>query len=158
MEYTEYARILDDGNIETTIVDNDEILAMRTSQGFLPLDRMDPPTEILPRGQCYAPRYRIDDGRCVEYWVVVQGEIHPRTISKFKLKLAIAQAGLLSQFTALLAQVEVAPGYMGDEAFADAVTLDEDNHKFADAVQRVKTQFGMTDEQVEEILAASVAD
>ena len=102
MEYTEYARILDDGNIETTIVDNDEILAMRTSQGFLPLDRMDPPTEILPRGQCYAPRYRIDDGRCVQYWVIEQCEIPPQTYSKLKILLAAQQAGMGSAFINLL--------------------------------------------------------
>lgn len=158
MEYGEYARILDDGTLEITTPDNAETLSMRVAQGFLPFDRRDMPTEILPRGQYYAPRYRIDDGRCVEYWVVVQGEIHPRTISKYKLKLAIAQAGLLQQFTALLSQVEVAPGYWGDEAFRDAVTLDEDNKKFADAVQLVKQQFGLTDAEVEQILSASVAD
>ena len=102
MEYTEYARILDDGNIEMTIVDNEEILAMRTSQGFLPLDRIDPPTEILPRGQCYAPRYRIDDGRCVQYWVIEQCEIPPQTYSKLKILLAAQQAGMSSAFINLL--------------------------------------------------------
>ena len=96
-----------------------------------------------------------DGGHIEERFVAISTH---RTISKYKLKLAIAQAGLLQQFTAMLAQVEVAPGYMGDEAFKDASTLDEDHPKFKDAVQLVKTQFGMTDEEVGRILAASVAD
>ena len=94
----------------------------------------------------------------VESWIEVQNPpAPPRTFSKYKLKLAIAQAGLLSQFTALLAQVEVAPGYMGDEAFRDASTLDEDHPKFKEGVAAVKSQFGLTDAEIETILSASVA-
>lgn len=81
----------------------------------------------------------------------------PRTFSKFKLKLAIASKGYLDEFTSMLAEVEVAPGYNGAAAFADAVTLDEDHPKFKDAVKKAKDNLGLTDDDVERILAASVA-
>lgn len=131
------------------------------SQGWYRLETT--PAPETQDGYHAEARYAYDSAetptRIVQSWEVVQDPPPPpRTISKFKLKLAIAQAGLLSQFTSLLSQVEVAPGYMGDAAFADAVTLDEDNPKFAAAVQLVKQQFGLTDEQVEAILAASIAD
>lgn len=129
------------------------------ADNYLPLVYTAPPDVPAGRGYYWNARYRrIEDERIEQFWVEEEAPVVPRTISKFKLKLAIAQAGLLSDFTTLLSQVEVAPGYMGDEAFRDAVTLDDDNPKFKAAVQLVKQQFGMTDEEVERILAASVAD
>ena len=110
------------------------------------------------------PRYNYDDAehqtKVVRTFVQVADPVPtrpPRTISKFRLKMALANLGLLDQFTEMLSQVEVAPGYMGDEAFRDAVTLDEDNEKFQGAVTLVKQEFGLTDEQIESILAASVS-
>lgn len=149
----DYGKIENEWSVAREEAANKQEAAMLERDGFLPIG----PTPEKP-GDGYARRYDVSlDGKSI----VVSWEIPPpppRTISKFKLKLAIAQAGLLQQFTALLSQVEVAPGYWGDEAFADAVTLDEDNEKFKDAVKAVKQQFGMTDEEVERILAASVAD
>jgi hypothetical protein len=86
--------------------------------------------------------------------------VHPvyRTFSKYKLKLEIAKAGLLSPFMQLLESVEVAPGYSGADAFNDALTLDEDNEKFKDAVRFAKSELGLTDEDVERILSASVSE
>ncbi len=46
---------------------------------------------------------------------------------------------------------------MASDAFADAVNLSESNDGFKAAVQAAKTALGVTDEQVEAILAASVA-
>ncbi|MBR1589439.1 MAG: hypothetical protein IJ658_14085 [Kiritimatiellae bacterium] len=97
--------------------------------------------------------------RIVQSWEVVQdAPPPPRTISKFKLKLEIARRGLLPAFEQLLAGFEVAPGYPATDAFSDAVTLDEDNADFEQAVEAVKKTLGITAEQVEEILSASVAD
>lgn len=121
------------------------------------------PAPETQEGYHAEPRYAYDNDeaptRIVQSWEVVQDPPPPpRTISKFKLKLAIASKGFLPQFEQLLASVEVLPGYSGAAAFADAVTLDEDNEKFKDAVKAVKSQFGLTDEQVEQILSASIAD
>lgn len=125
--------------------------------GFYPLDET--PMPEARDGWHYEARYALTCSRIVQSWVEVENPpAPPRTFSKYKLKLAIADAGLLSQFEALLSSVEVRPGYSGAAAFADAVTLDEDNLKFAEAVAAVKQTFGLTDEQVEAILASSVAE
>lgn len=148
---------LPDGETESAIITATD--ANEPPEGCLPLVYTDPPDVPAGRGYQWGARYRRVEGERIEqFWVEEEAPVVPRTISKFKLKLAIAQAGLLSDFTNLLSQVEVAPGYMGDEAFRDAVTLDDDNPKFKAAVKLVKQQFGMTDEEVERILAASVAD
>lgn len=129
------------------------------SLGFLLFDATPQPEQPAPEGSHYEPRYSVIDERVAETWVAVPDPPPPpRTFSKFKLKLAIANAGFLPQFEQMLAQVEVLPGYTGAAAFADAVTLDEDHPKFAAAVSLAKTEFGLTDEQVEAILAASVAE
>lgn len=124
---------------------------------------METPMPDTQDGYHAEPRYAYDSEekptRIVQSWEVVQDPPPPpRVFSKFKLKMAIANEGFLPQFTSLISQVEVAPGYIGDEAFRDAVTLDEDNQKFKDAVRLAKTALGITDEDVERILAASVAD
>lgn len=125
--------------------------------GYFPLVT---PVQPEPReGYHYEARYTDDGDRIVTSWVEAENPPPPpRTFSKFKLKLAIANAGFLAQFEQMLAQVEVLPGYSGAAAFADAITLDEDHPKFAAAVVLAKQEFGLTDEQVEEILAESVAE
>lgn len=83
----------------------------------------------------------------------------PRTFSKLKLKMALAQAGVLQQFLTALQGVELidGSGYMASDAFADAVNLSEANDGFKAAVKAAKTALGVTDEDVERILSASVA-
>lgn len=131
------------------------------SQGWYRLENT--PAPETQDGYHAEPRYAYDSDetptRVVQTWEVVQDSPPPpRTFSKYKLKLAIAAKGMLQQFEQLLSSVEVAPGYIGSEAFRDATTLDEDNQKFKSAVQIAKTELGLTDEDVEEILSASVAD
>lgn len=139
---------------EHTVVDAEE-----QPDGFLPLVYTDRPDSTARRGYQWGARYRRIDGERVEqFWVEEEVPVVPRTFSKFKLKLAIASEGYLDEFTAMLSSFEVVPGYMGDEAFRDAVTLDEDHPKFKEAVRLAKDNLGLTDEEVERILAASVAD
>ena len=127
--------------------------------GYHPLDEAPRPSEDPAAGTHWEPRYALAEGRVAQSWIEVPDPpAPPRTISKFKLKLAIASAGFLPQFEQLLASVEVLPGYSGAAAFADAVTLDEDHPKFRDAVAAVRERFGLTAEEVEAILAASVAE
>ena len=140
----------------------------RTVSGELPADYLatlgyyplrETPAPAPAEGCHVEPRYALDGGEVVQGWVQVENlPPPPRTISKFRLKLAIASKGFLPQFEQLLASVEVLPGYSGAAAFADAVTLDEDNQKFKEAVEEVRERFGLTAEEVEEILAASVAE
>ena len=130
------------------------------SQGWYRL--VETPMPTARDGYHYEFRFAYDDESAptaiLKNWVEVQNPPDPpRTFSKYKLKLAIADAGFLAEFEQLLASVEVRPGYSGAKAFADAVTLDEDNEKFNDAVKAVKQAFGIPDAQVETILAASVA-
>lgn len=127
------------------------------SLGFLPFDETPAPE---PReGYHEEARYAVADGRIVQSWVeVANPPPPPRVFSKLKLKGAIATAGLLPAFKEMLAGMEVAPGYTAQEAFDDAVNLSEAHPKFADAVAVAKQILPVTDEQIEAILAASVAE
>ena len=137
-----------------------EIPGLLESLGFRPmLIPIQPDPEEAGDGKHWEPRYSLDEQFIRLTWTAVDDPPPPpRTFSKFRLKLALAAAGFLSQFEQMLAQVEVLPGYSGAAAFADAITLDEDHPKFAAAVALAKQEFGLTDEQVEAILAASVAE
>jgi len=133
------------------------------SQGWYRLD-----TTLAPEtqdGYHAEPRYAYDNDetptRIVQSWIVVEDPpAQPRTFSKLKLKMALAQAGFLQQFLTVLQGVELikGSGYMASDAFADAVNLSESNDGFKAAVQAAKNALGVTDEQIEAILAASVAD
>ena len=131
------------------------------SQGWYRLEETPAPE---PREGYHAePRYAYDNDeaptRIVQSWEVVQDPPPPpRVFSKLKLKGAIATAGLLPAFKELLSGMEVAPGYTAKEAFDDAVNLSEAHPKFADAITVAKQTLPVTDEQIEAILAASVAD
>lgn len=131
------------------------------SQGWYRLRETPMPT--AREGYHVERRYAYDDAGAptaiVESWVEVQDPPPPpRVFSKLKLKGAIATAGLLPAFKELLSGMEVAPGYTAKEAFDDAVNLSEAHPKFADAVAVAKQILPVTDEQIEAILAASVAD
>lgn len=144
---------------QTIVGDITTVPGLPESLGFLPLDETPMPEQPAPEGSHYEPCFSVIDERIAETWVAVPDPPPPpRTFSKFRLKLAIANAGFLPQFEAMLGEVEVLPGYSGAAAFSDAVTLDEDHPKFAAAVELAKMQFGLTDEQIETILAASVAE
>lgn len=170
MNAHEYAKFVSETQINTNVPrqavwqgrtyvgDLSTIQGLLDSLGWMPVRRTPRPDDPSPDHH-YEERYAVDAEGILASWVEVEDPPPPpRTFSKFRLKLAIANAGFLSQFTQMLAQVEVLPGYSGADAFADAVTLDEDHPKFAAAVALAKQEFGLTDEQVEAILAASVAE
>ncbi len=137
--------------------------AYLNSQNWYRLDELPGPN---PRdGYHLEPRYAYDDAesptKIVQSWVEVEDPPPPpRVFSKLKLKMALAQARLLQQFLAVLQGVELVEGsgYMASDAFADAVNLSEANDGFKAAVKAAKDNLGLTDEEVERILAASVAD
>jgi len=133
------------------------------SQGWYRLENT--PAPETQEGYHAEPRYAYDSDetptRIVQTWEAVQDTPPPpRVFSKLKLKMALAKAGLLQQFLAVLQGVELieGSGYMASDAFADAVNLSEANDGFKAAVKEAKKALGVTDEQVEAILAASVAE
>jgi len=123
--------------------------------GYYPLVETQAPD---PDEGCHIePRYALVGGEVVQSWAQVENPPPPpRTFSKIRLKGAIAEAGLLAEFKAMLERVEVKPGYTAAEAFADAVTLDEAHPDFKDAVELAQSELGIPPELVERILAASV--
>jgi len=166
-----FAKLIDQTTISTTpprsaVIDGAFVCGTLpepylNSQGWYRLETT--PAPETQDGYHAEPRYAYDNDeaptRIVQSWEVVQdAPPPPRSISKFKLKLEIAKRGLLPAFEQLLAGFEVAPGYPATDAFRDAVTLDENNADFKQAVEAVKKTLGITAEQVEEILSASVAD
>jgi len=166
-----YARIISETQIDTN-APRSAVIDGSTVCGLLPEDylnsigwfRLEETPAPEPReGYHFEARYAYDSAeaptRVVRSWAEVQDPPQPpRTFSKLKLKSAIAAAGLLPAFKELLAGMEVAPGYTAQEAFDDAVNLSEAHPKFADAVAVAKQILPVTDEQIEAILSASVAD
>ena len=80
--------------------------------GFLPVVT-DPPSDPAPEGYHYEPRgWEVAEGKVRRVYAEVQDPPPPpRRWTRLALKTALAQAGLLSQALAYLAQVEVADGY-----------------------------------------------
>lgn len=121
------------------------------SLGFLPFDETPAPE---PReGYHEEARYAVADGRIVQSWVeVADPPPPPRVFSKRKLYRALAAAEVWAPAKAYMEQA----GCWEDWEYA--TTLDEDDPLLVAAVNALKTQLGLTDEQVEAILAASVAE
>lgn len=127
------------------------------SQGWYRLDATAPAPE--PQDGYHAePRYAYDSDeaptRIVQSWEVVQDvPPPPRSLSKVKLMRALKLKELWAPVKAFIA---------ASEDYADewelSTTLDEDNVLIVSAVAALKQQLGLTDEQVEAILAASVAE
>lgn len=121
------------------------------SLGFLPFDETPAPE---PReGYHEEARYAVADGRIVQSWVeVANPPPPPRVFSKRKLYRALSAAEVWTGAKAYMEQAGVW------EDWEYATTLDEDDPLLVAAVNALKTQLGLTDEQVEAILAASVAE
>ncbi len=171
-----YARFISETEIDTNVPDtyigpNGEYVVgdlttrpdVMNALGFYLVQETPMPEPRI--GYHYERRYAYDDletpTAILQTWIEVEDPpAPPRTFSKLKLKMALAQAGLLQQFLDVLQGVELieGSGYMASDAFADAVNLSEANDGFKAAVQAAKNELGVTDEDVERILAASVAD
>lgn len=78
----------------------------------------------------------------------------PRTFSKLKLYAALAQAGLWDPLVAWL-NTQTFEGINAHTAFMLAQDLVEDHPMFAQWLAAAKAALGVTDEQVEAILAAA---
>jgi hypothetical protein len=104
------------------------------------------------------PRYDYDDAenptKIEQSWVEVEDPPPPpRSLSKVKLMRALKARSL---WLPVKAFIEASEDYADEWALS--TTLDEDNALIVSAVAALKAQLGLTDEQVEAILAASVAE
>ena len=104
------------------------------------------------------PRYAYDSDetptRIIESWEVVPDPPPPpRSLSKVKLMRALKARSL---WVPVKAFISASDDYADEWALS--TTLDEDNDLIKDAIKTLKQQLSMTDAEVEEILAASVAD
>lgn len=125
------------------------------SQGWYRLETT--PAPETQDGYHAEPRYAYDNDetptRILQTWEVVQdAPPPPRSLSKRKLYRALSAAGIWEQVKAYMESV----GAWTD--FDLATTLDEDDPLIVAAVAALKQSLGLTDEQVEAILAASVAE
>lgn len=104
------------------------------------------------------PRYAYDNDeaptRIVQSWVEVENPPPPpRSLSKVKLMRALKARSL---WLPVKAFIEASEDYADEWSLS--TTLDEDDPLLVAAVAALKTELGLTDEQVEAILAASVAE
>jgi hypothetical protein len=160
-----YAKLISETRIDTN-APRSAVIDGSTVCGLLPEDylnsigwyRLEETPAPEPReGYHYEARYAYDSAeaptRVVRSWVEVQDPPPPpRSLSKRKLYRALGAAGIW----------EGAKSYMESagcwEDWQYATTLDEDDPLIVAAVAALKAQLGLTDEQVEAILAASVAE
>ena len=160
-----YARIISETRIDTN-APRSAVIDGSTVCGQLPEDylnsigwyRLEETPMPKPReGYHYEARYAYDSAeaptRVVRSWAEVQDPPPPpRSLSKRKLYRALGAAGIW----------EGAKSYMESagcwEDWQYATTLDEDDPLIVAAVAALKQSLGLTDEQVEAILAASVAE
>ena len=160
-----YARLISEAKIDTN-APRSAVIDGSTVCGQLPEDylnsigwyRLEETPAPEPReGYHYEARYDYDSAeaptRVVRSWAEVQDPPPPpRSLSKRKLYRALGAAGIW----------EGAKSYMeGAGVWEDwqfATTLDEDDPLIVSAVAALKQSLGLTDEQVETILSASVAE
>lgn len=87
----------------------------------------DAPAPTPPEGKVAIPdSWEVQDGEWVRTWRYEDAPPPPpRRWSRLSIKTALAQAGLLSQALAYLAQVEIATGYSAAEALQDCDYIEE---------------------------------
>jgi hypothetical protein len=161
-----YARIISETRIDTN-APRSAVIDGSTVCGQLPEDylnsigwfRLEETPAPEPReGYHFEARYAYDSAeaptRVVRSWAEVQDPPPPpRSLSKVKLMRALKARSL---WLPVKAFIEASEDYADEWALS--TTLDEDNALIVSAVAALKAQLGLTDEQVEEILAASVAE
>lgn len=164
-----YAHLINQTTISTTppreaTIDGAQVVgdlpeSYLNSQGWYRLEQT--PAPDTQDGYHAEPRYAYDSDetptRIVQSWEVVQDPPPPpRSLSKVKLMRALKAQKPQELWSAVKAYLQSSDD-MWDE-WELSTTLDEDHELVKNAVKTLKQNLGMTDEQVEAILAASVAD
>lgn len=101
--------------------------AQAAALGACPRADDDAPAPTPPEGKVAVPdSWEVRDGKWVRTWRYEDAPPPPpRRWSRLSIKTALAQAGLLSQVLAYLAQVEIATGYSAAEALQDCDYIEE---------------------------------
>ena len=125
--------------------------------GFYPLTQT-PMPENPQEGYHAEARYAYDNDeaptRIVQSWVEVENSPPPpRSLSKVRLMRALKAREL---WLPVKSFIQASDDY--SDEWELSTTLDEDNELIVSAIAALKAQLGLTDEQVEAILAASVAE
>lgn len=128
--------------------------AVQRALGNLPVAPDTPPSDPAPEGYHYEARNYAVDGSEIrrQYEAVQDAPPPPRTFSKLKIVAALTSAGVWAQAKAYIEQAELYDLYLAAQDFR------EDNQFFAQGRAALQSALGMTDAQVEAILAASVTD
>lgn len=119
-------------------------------EGFYPVEKIGPKPVPTGREQL-GYTYTLDETRGVmrkEYFL----ETPPRTFSKLRLVAALMDAGYWTQVKAFIE----ARGLM--DLYLAAQTFREDDPHFAPALEELKSQLAVPDEEVEKILSAAQTD
>ena len=122
------------------------------AKGFLPYVAAERPSEALPRGKAWWPKYARDGEAVAQTWFQKEVAPPPRTISKMKIVAYLVQAGAWAQVKAWM---EAAGVY---DIFLAANVLEEGETYFSQGIAALKTELSWTDEQVEALLAACEAE
>ena len=124
--------------------------------GYMPVVDV-APTEPAPVGYHWSPvKWEVQVLQIVRIYLAVKDPPpKPRKFSKLKLYAALAAAGLWDAFENWLKGQTIA-GVNGYTAFSLAQELSEDHALFGPLYADVKAALGVSDEQAEAILAASV--
>jgi hypothetical protein len=161
-----YAKLISETKIDTN-APRSAVIDGSTVCGQLPEDylnsigwyRLEETPAPEPReGYHFEPRYAYDSAeaptRVVRSWAEVQNPPPPpRSLSKVKLMRALKARSL---WLPVKAFIEASEDYADEWALS--TTLDEDNALIVSAIAALKQSLGLTDEQVETILSASVAE
>ena len=161
-----YAKLISETKIDTA-APRSAVIDGSTVCGQLPEDylnsigwyRLEETPAPEPReGYHEEKRYAYDNDdaptRIVQSWVEIQDPPPPpRSLSKVKLMRALKARSL---WLPVKAFIEASEDY--SDEWELSTTLDEDNELIVSAIAALKAQLGLTDEQVEAILAASVAE
>lgn len=161
-----YARLISETQIDTN-APRSAVIDGSTVCGQLPEDYLngigwyrleETPAPEPMEGYHFEARYAYDSAeaptRVVRSWAEVQDPPSPpRSLSKVRLMRALKARGL---WLPVKAFIEASEDYADEWTLS--TTLDEDNALIVSAIAALKAQLGLTDEQVEAILAASVAE
>ena len=119
---------------------------------------VEPP--VVPEGKIVSSityRYDEEENAVVADYTYEDAPKPVRTFSKLKLYGALMQAGLWDEFEAWL-KTQTINGVNAYTAFSLAQDLNDANELFNGVVESAKTALGVSDEVVEMILEASIAD
>ena len=110
------------------------------------------PTEDPPEGKMWqrSTGWTVRDGKwCADFEAVDIPAPPPRTFSKLRIVAALIDAGVWAQAKELIEQAGLYDLFLAAQDFA------EDNEFFEYGRSALQTELGMTDEQVDAILAAA---